>query len=698
MKNAVGTFLVMVALSSGVVSHAQNDISADMQAIKDIVTEVQVDKKTYKQQWEVVDASKSKVRLVNTVVDEKGATVNERYEFYLCDLDKNTLARKAVGKNMVVTASVNNNQRFIQYFKSDQLDSYVSSISIQTVNADKAQLLVDVLKGAIPLSKSLQKVYATPKEAMEWLKTNVSETSTRGGTVSQRFTYGFKKEYIASLITKSTDSKGVTTETAYEFNVMDINKNELMLKISGEKLLVAVETKGGEKLVKVTVNNQQQAYDNDFEVLSSDVEQARNIIGALTAAIDKSKAQMPAFTSLQQSAGFVAKNTMDVTIDQKTWKQTLAIEVAAGLGSRCSLSCVRTDNGKTTDEKMVFYLADMEVNSLAFKTIGKRVLVTFGTNNRELLVKTFVNNEIQNYQNDVSIELPGVEEAREMLEALKHAVGNSQVKSTTWASLKEAQAFLSQSVGGETLGGDTYKQSYEGAMVEPYYSVLKRNRTDAKGVATDESFEFYPYMLEETSVKITSKGKYLLVTANITNKQPRVKCFKQGTLDGFEGSISIMAFDAKVAKDIREALKTIIRKGEPQPKNWDDKKKAMDYVVNSTKDLKLPGGEMKQRLDLQNGDPCKLQVTRSTTDSKAVTTEEVFELSLSDISKPIIEMHVRGQKIEVVLTCKNNQKFIKTYKNSALQAYSPRVELYVEDVEVAKNMVDALKSATGKCE
>jgi len=54
--------------------------------------------------------------------------------------------------------------------------------------------------------------------------------------------------------------------------------------------------------------------------------------------------------------------------------------------------------------------------------------------------------------------------------------------------------------------------------------------------------------------------------------------------------------------------------------------------------------------------------------------------------------------VEVTLSCKNKEKLVKVYKNGAQQAWGTDVEIGVSDVEIARNLAEAFKSAITQCE
>ena len=104
------------------------------------------------------------------VVDEKGKTAKESFEFYVSDIDKNTIIRKTSGKKLFISLSINNNQKFIKHFKEDKHDSYTNYLEILLSGADAAQELVDLFKTAIPLVNTSEKGWNTNTDALNWLK------------------------------------------------------------------------------------------------------------------------------------------------------------------------------------------------------------------------------------------------------------------------------------------------------------------------------------------------------------------------------------------------------------------------------------------------------------------------------------------------------------------------------------------------
>src|SRR5664280_1262204 len=301
-------WIVILAVAPVLDAKSQDKLGQSLTSIKEKIQDVQIDKTTFKQSIDILDESKGKLSFISEVVDDKGKTAKEGFEFYISDIDKNTIIRKTSGKKLFITLSINNSQKFIKHLKEDKLDSYTNNIEILLSGADAAQELANLFKTAIPLVNSNAKGWNTSRDALTWLKNNISKVSSVPVSLEQSFSFDDPKEYLASFTVKKTDQKNVSTEEKYEFNVLDINNKSLTVKISGAQLSVSLETKGNDHYIKYTKNNEQQSYVNAFEIVAEDIDQARDIIAALSTAIEKSKSVMPDFSSLQKSLDFSTKN------------------------------------------------------------------------------------------------------------------------------------------------------------------------------------------------------------------------------------------------------------------------------------------------------------------------------------------------------------------------------------------------------
>jgi hypothetical protein len=253
MRTSLIRIICLVALSLGSIFNvrSQNKLTQSLTSVKEKVQDVQIDKSTYKQSIDILDENKGKLSFTSVLVDEKGKTAKDSYEFYISDIDKNTIVRKTSGKKLFLSLSINNNQKFIKHLKEDKLDSYTNYIEILLSSADAAQDLENLFKTAIPMVSSGEKGWNTNTDALTWLKNNISKINSGPATFDQSFSFDEGKNYLASFTVKKTDPKNVSTEEKYEFSILDIDKKNLTVKISGAQLSVLIESKGNEHFLNI---------------------------------------------------------------------------------------------------------------------------------------------------------------------------------------------------------------------------------------------------------------------------------------------------------------------------------------------------------------------------------------------------------------------------------------------------------------
>jgi predicted nucleic acid-binding Zn-ribbon protein len=157
--------------------------------------------------------------------------------------------------------------------------------------------------------------------------------------------------------------------------------------------------------------------------------------------------------------------------------------------------------------------------------------------------------------------------------------------------------------------------------------------------------------------------------------------------------VEIMAFDGRQAREIAEAIRYLAANGKPKDKVWSDKQAALTSITDNIKDIKSEGKEVKQSIEMINNDPCKISVKVSRTDDKGKTTDQIFESALTDMNRQMVELKVSGKTVEVILPCKNKGKLVKAYKNGEQQAWGAEVKIGTDDVETARNIAEAFKSA-----
>ena len=658
---------------------------------------VQADKVTYQQTLKVLDNKKGKIEVSVTMVEGEKKTSNYSFEFYLSDIDKNTIISKPSGKTINVELSVQNNLKFIKVFAEGALKEYSSRMEILATDADNARAIIDNLKSAIPQIKPSELQFATLKDASEWLSKNIGEVKIGTDHFVQSVTYDQAKPYLLNYTQTKTDSKGVATNYVFYFNLDDINKNTITISISGNLMKVKLATKGNQNFIKVTKNNEPQSYDKDIEIVFDDLDKARNTINALNAAIANTKPILPTFKSKKEALDKIGTWISKSNAGTNQYTQSFAFDVANPDKLTIILNITET-KGKTEESKFEFYTFDADANLVGVSASGKDAQITLNIKGKVKYIKVFKNNIQQSYDDQIVLHSHDIESARQAAEAFRYIVNNSEYKSQTYKSVSEALNLLKEGVSNVTSGATQINQTVGYSSGEPYLLTFKTVKTDSKGAATEESFSFYPYILDNKLSNVYVSGKIISLVLKGKDKTKLIRSSKNGEIQNYVGEVEIQFSDILIARDVFASISNIIDKSVPKVKTWSSKSTAAAFATSGIKDLSIGKIQVKQKMEMVGNDECKFNYNFITVDEKGVSKEEIFEFSMIDINKLKIIINADGKVIKLKIETKKQEKLIKYYKDSKLQNFASSLEFIFDDYNLARQVQESLIYVAGECE
>jgi hypothetical protein len=690
--------ILMILLQLSIVDmQAQDEHQAAFLQLKDCITNVTIDKDAYTQSIEIENADKGKIQYIRSVTDSKGKSSKEQFIFYSTDIDQNTLVVKSSEKKNLIHFEIANKQKFIRYLKDGKPDTYLNVLDIFASSAENAAEMLKRIKNCIQPGSSVSMTWNKPSEALLFLQNSIGTVKHENSTVKQVFQYDEANPYLVTLTATETNQKGESVENKYLFNILDINKNLITLKVQGTKMIVYLETKGNDRFIQCYSKNVIQNYRYDVEIFTEDADMARNIIAALNVAISQLKAATREYKSLAEA--YTELNTIipDGVPGYRFTKQTF--EAPAEKDAFAKLFSAETDaKGKTVDNTILFYFCDIDPVSLNIEISGKQVTIHPKAYSKQKYFKQYKNTELDEYMNSFDIVCADIENGRRIINALKYVINNSVPKPGTFASAEAALASVSDIL---SKNGTECLRKNQNIMIDSKESsktVYAYETVDVKGKIKHEKFEFYSIYMDPEQVTIEVKSKGIRINVPTTNMQPGVKVFEDDIHEGYDLDLEFEVYDIKDAKQTVEALKYFIRNAKPKAPDFSNKQKAMDYIRENASAVYAEWDQVEQVVDFVENDPCKLQITRTKTDSKGKKSEERFEFSAADLNKMMVEIKVSGKKVSFLCETRGKQKSVKVYKDSSQQAYGNEIVIYSEDYNIARHISDALVQAITLCE
>src|SRR4030042_6899252 len=440
--NHASISLVIILLLCFGMANGQETKTVDW--LDDFKGEIPAGNYTYKYEYTYFNKELCGINIKAVKIDKKGEERVNRNELYLSDVDENAIKFKVTGKFITVSLETKNSQKFFRYYEGDEFKSYASSVDIYTDQVDKARALVDAFKERLKDCSQQDKSWGSLNESLEWMAKSIS-TTTRGGTeYNQSFSYDGVKNHLAVFNRKFNDSKGNEVNEVYSFNLADVDPGKVNLVVSGKDLSIELDTKNNEKYIRISKNGDIQNYDNDFAIHVSSLEEARNMIQAFKYSIPLCNPVYKSFSDVNQALTYLKQNIREITSGGNNYTQLFDYESKPdGMATFISK---RTDSkGVTIENKYQVYLNELEPK-MKLSVSGKDVLLELNVKDKQKLIKTFKDGELQNYSGQIEVYSVDIESARELANAFNYAILNRDPGMLSWTDAAKASAWLASNI------------------------------------------------------------------------------------------------------------------------------------------------------------------------------------------------------------------------------------------------------------
>jgi hypothetical protein len=648
---------------------------------------------TYKYEYAYFNEQLCGISIKSVRTDKKGSESVSRNELYLSDIDENVIKFKVTGKYITVTMETKNSQKFIRYYDGDEFKSYVSSVDIYTDQVDKARALIDIFREKLKECHRQDKSWGSVKESLGWLADNISRATEGGTEYNQSFSFDEVRNYLAVYKRKYNDSKGNEVNEIYSFNLADVDPVKINLNVSGKDLSVELNTRNNDKYFRITRNGEIQNYDNDFEIFVTSLEEARNIVQAFQYSIPLCKPEYKSFSDVNHALLFLKENVKEIPSGAYSYTQLFDYENKPdGIVTFISK---RTDSkGSAAESKYQVYLNELEPKA-EMSVSGTDVLLKLEVKKKEKLIRTFKDSELQSYSNQVEIYSPDIESARELANAFNYAILNRDPGMLNWTDAAKAAAWLSSSIGTVNEPGVSYAQKLSFDAGNNYKMILDLTTNDSKG-ETNGLFELYVADIDKEKMELSTSSKKMYVEVS-TGKEKLVRATKSGELQNYTSSVEFLFEDTKQARNFINALKYLASNVKQQEKSFTDNQSAFNYISSNLPPVSTGTYKYDQTIEMIDNDPCKIKFMVTQLDSKDVSTGFIYEFIMSDINPNAVKLEISGKEMTVKIETKAKQKLIKPYKNGEPQNFDYDFEIFADDVVVARNIINAVKTMAGKC-
>ena len=492
------------------------------------------------------------------------------------------------------------------------------------------------------------------------------------------------------------DSKGKSVNYVYEFNVADIDPYAVRSQTQKDLISVVLAVKGKQSLVKVYKNNEVQSYQEQALIYAKDIDNARRIVEIVKNGIPAAEKIMAArlnISGYDDAIDWLTNNVNDVTLGA-TSRMQQKIARADSPGSLL-YTRVTMDSKSSTEEIFNFNAADINPLSIKYNISGNKFGVHFETLQKAKYIASRKNADARPFVSELTINTDNVDAARDLktVLAMLAPLAIERVKSAMPAinSGSEAFAQIKELTTDIDLGQKRISQTIESMCTVK----LAQLEQDSKGSDTNE-FMFSWMDMSPNNSLVEASGERMFLNIKTLEGKRLIRAVKNGKSAGYNNSVRLLMPNIENARRAKFAADKAIEncKTDYREPFGDNTQSAISWFADNIKDLSVDEVTLVQKFEsVEDGNVNKWKYTRREVNPKGNGSEEIFEINLSDINHLSITTETSGNWLYVVMGTEFRGKVIKAYKNGKIMPYTNRIEFAINDAEVARNAVNALKKA-----
>ncbi len=535
-----------------------------------------------------------------------------------------------------------------------------------------------ILKFGLVLLPFLSQAQGSLKASLDKVKGYVKEIKLEKSSVNQQFSYADATPYDIKIAITNTDSKGKSTEEIYEFNLGLMG--EVKRSASSKEMKVELASLKNQKVIRYTKGGEMQNYENKIELLSENIDDARELEKNLKDAIAAAKTAWEASIKLPKDdlGGlqiWLEQNVKDVTAEKQSFKQSL--KKSSTYKDRATLNSEENDGKKTTEMQSDFSWGDLNEGSAELKISGKEIYVSAKSKN------DYIKNQ-KGYDDEVKIYAQTPSDGSVLQMAIQKIIPVAkkelQARLPKVATKEDGFKILKDRIKDFKVNESSYTQKLAQSCLTIY-----ELKSEIKGKSLDETFKFNFGDLSD--YKLSVSKDVIKITSKVIDSKKFIQYTKNGALENYDNSVDFIVGDLEDARYLAEALPTISKGCKSNVTAGD-----FNWLVGKLKSIENP----KQDLVLQDGgDKCKWKFTSTVAESKK-SVEIISEWNLYDIDPKKIDIDVSGKTVGVTAYTLNKEKFIKQTKDSK-PGFSSEINLIVKDIEDAQKALATFKTLVEGC-
>lgn len=403
---------------------ADQSAASLLSLLEDEVNEVTVNDEAFDQVL-AHDAQQPSIITYERTDRNEGET--QQFTVNLADLNERSIRFDTKGAAVWVMAETHKKDNLVQMTKNGQPDGYDNEIALLATDIEQARRLEQAWKKLVAMSEGETEFLpnnADPSvtQTLDFLVKHVAPVGADEDKFEQSLSYAENPHNGGGpLLTFRMNDVSKGEESAYAWNMADMHPSSIRFGVQKNQAVVEAQTLDKSDLIAYSEDGVLDGYTDEFTILANSIEEARKLTLALQH-LAKKIGDQPASLSLPSTSSALLAFLQERVGDIKVGDEQSSQRIEASDDGACMLEYEIEDANEGDELVYAWNMTDLNENSITLGTKGNAVFVSLQTIGKRDLIEVIENGEVDDYEKDFSLRAAGIEEAREIIAALKQLI------------------------------------------------------------------------------------------------------------------------------------------------------------------------------------------------------------------------------------------------------------------------------------
>lgn len=351
--------------------------------------------------------------------------------------------------------------------------------------------------------------------------------------------------------------------------------------------------------------------------------------------------------------------------------------------------------GITAVSSWIFYLSDIDPSAISFKAKGKSIKLTIVTNRSQKFISYYEGEELDGYTEKITITMNEVDMARSFIETLKEMLTICNETQVVWENRNQAFNWLMDNVGEAMDNGTEWEQEFNKGERD-YLVEFEAKSVNSKGEQLSSNSIFDLSDIDSMGINLKISGKSLIVEVPVKESKKYIEVKSPGGSQ-FTPKLLIYTNEIERARQVVNALSYLVGNTIPDRPKWDSYGSSLEFVKDNLGELRVADDLYSNALNFEASPSGLVNLVLVKTESDGTSESVEYAFYLTDITEQL-KLEVSKNSITLGIVTKEKHEYIREMKDEKVSDYTSSLNIYVSDINRARDVLNAFEYAIGASE